>query len=309
MLRLHPQIYMPDVKEPRFFATDLQPGSDLPPSSELDTTSGSRRDAGGGYRRTLGDYLSLFEDAGPAQSAGEASPLYLVSQVAAGRIAKVQSAARIIAILREPAGFLRSLHLQWVRSHFETAKDFRSAISLEEARREGKCVPRQLRSRPQLLFYSEYVRYVEQLRRYHAVFGAEQVLVLIYDDFRIDNEGTMRRVLRFLDVDDTAPVTATEVNPSVRMRSQRLDELVHAVSVGRSPVAQAVKASVKAVVPRGLRRQMLSATQRRVVLAAPRPPDEHLTLELRRRFRSEVVALSEYLGRDLIALWGYDNVN
>ena len=29
-------------------------------------------------------------------------------------------------------------------------------------------------------------------------------------------------------------------------------------------------------------------------------------LELRRRFKGEVVALSEYLGRDLVRLWGYD---
>jgi hypothetical protein len=31
--------------------------------------------------------------------------------------------------------------------------------------------------------------------------------------------------------------------------------------------------------------------------------------ELRRRFKSEVVALSEYLDRDLVALWGYDRVD
>ncbi len=29
-------------------------------------------------------------------------------------------------------------------------------------------------------------------------------------------------------------------------------------------------------------------------------------LELRRRFEPEVVALSEYLDRDLVSLWGYD---
>ena len=31
-------------------------------------------------------------------------------------------------------------------------------------------------------------------------------------------------------------------------------------------------------------------------------------LDLRRRFKPEVVALSEYLGRDLVALWGYEDV-
>jgi hypothetical protein len=31
-------------------------------------------------------------------------------------------------------------------------------------------------------------------------------------------------------------------------------------------------------------------------------------LELRRQFKPEVQALSEYLGRDLIALWGYEDI-
>lgn len=30
--------------------------------------------------------------------------------------------------------------------------------------------------------------------------------------------------------------------------------------------------------------------------------------ELRARFRDEVEAVSEYLGRDLVALWGYEDV-
>ncbi len=30
--------------------------------------------------------------------------------------------------------------------------------------------------------------------------------------------------------------------------------------------------------------------------------------ELRSRFKGEVVALSEHLGRDLVKLWGYDDV-
>jgi len=32
-------------------------------------------------------------------------------------------------------------------------------------------------------------------------------------------------------------------------------------------------------------------------------------LELRHRFKGEVVALSEYLGRDLVALWDHDGVD
>ena len=43
------------------------------------------------------------------------------------------------------------------------------------------------------------MRYTDQLRRYHEAFTPEQTLVLIYDDFREDNAGTLERVERFLE--------------------------------------------------------------------------------------------------------------
>jgi hypothetical protein len=293
MLRRHPQIYMPAAKEPWFLATDMrlrfQPRrAGRPPT-------------------TLEEYLSLFAGALPAQMVGEASSSYLWSHTAARRIAELQPAARIIAILREPASFLRSLHLQLLQTHVEVKKDLSAALALEPVRREGRCIPRRSH-RPQLLHYSEHVRYVEQLRRYHAVFAPEQVLVLIYDDFRNDNEQTVRGVLRFLDVDDSEPVPLMEANPTVRMRSQQLDDLVHSISVGRGPLTRVVKAGVKAVTPRGLRRDALRLTIRRIVHRQLGPADDELMLALRRRFEPEVVSLSEYLGRDLVKLWGYDNL-
>jgi hypothetical protein len=292
MLRRHPQVHMPDLKEPRYFAGDMYAPMDAPKSA--------------GLPQTLEQYLALFADARPDQLTGEASPLYLSSHLAAGEIAELAPRARMIAILREPTSFLRSLHLQFVQSHIETKNDLRSAIALEEARREGKQIPDSSQFRPHVLFYSEHIRYVEQLRRYSALFAPEQLLVMIYEDFRSDNEAAVKRVLRFLELDDTVAVAGLEANPTVRVRSQQLDRLVHSVSVGRGPLTRAVKASVKALAPRRLRRRGLRAVQSRVVYAKPALPDEELTLELRRRFRSEVEALSEYLDRDLITLWGYD---
>jgi hypothetical protein len=294
MLRRHPQVYMPDLKEPWFFASDMQPRFQPPRSASPP--------------ETLEDYLSLFAAAAPEQRIGEASTAYLWSTTAAARIAELRPDARIIAILREPASFLRSLHLQLRRTHVESEDDFGQAISLEDARREGSKIPRRSH-RPQLLLYSNHIRYVEQLRRYHAVFPQEQVLVLIYDDFRSDNEGTVRKVRRFLDVDEAAPVDVTIANPTtIRMRSQQLDELLNVISVGRGPVSRAVKAGVKLVTPSALRTRAIQVTQRHLVQGRPRPPDEALMLELRRRFAGEVTALSEYLGRDLVTLWGYDSL-
>ncbi len=118
----------------------------------------------------------------------------------------------------------------------------------------------------------------------------------------------MRRVLRFLDVDDAVAVQALEANPTVSVRSARLDDLLHSVSVGEGALARAAKAPIKALTPRALRRRALRATRRRVLFADVPAPDEELMLQLRRRFKPEVVATSEYLGIDLAARWGYDGV-
>jgi hypothetical protein len=293
MLREHPQIYMPELKEPWFLASDMRPRFQPPRSAPP--------------LETLEEYLALFSAAAPEQRAGEASSSYLLSHTAASAIAELSTEARVIAILREPASFLFSLHNQLLRTHVETEKDLRRAIELEESRRAGKKVPRRSH-RPQLLLYSDHVRYVEQLQRYRAVLPAEQILVLIYDDFRLDNEATVRSVFRFLDVDDGAPVAPRDANPTrQRMRSQWADEVVNMVSVGRGLPARAVKAGIKVLTTDALRSGALRVTRRHVIHGKPDAADQMLMRDLRLRFRDEVIALSEYLDRDLISLWGYDD--
>jgi hypothetical protein len=256
---------------------------------------------------TLDEYRLWFAPADPDQLAGDASPWYMWSHAAAGLIAQAQPAARIVAIIREPASFLRSLHLQFVQLYVETETDFERAIALEGDRREGREIPRYTYW-PQMLLYSDHVRLVEQLRRYYGAFPREQILVLIYDDFRADNVGTCRQVLRFLGLDDTFAIDAQHANPTVVPRSRLMHELVHAVSVGHGPASRAVKAAIKAVTPGRFRREALYAAKRRVVFREPDPPEEEFMVALRRRFKDEVVALSEFLERDLVALWGYDRL-
>ncbi len=304
MLSGHPEVFMSDIKEPRYFASDLR--SRLRPDGAPD----KRR-----RPHTLDMYLSLYEDATPEQKIGDASPQYLRSTVAADAIAKVQPDARIIAILREPAGFLRSFHNEHVHNHIETQKDFRKALALEDARREGKRLPPNCRF-PDALMYSEHVRYVEQLQRFHAHFPRERVLVLIYDDFRKDNFETMRKVLRFLDVDDTVPIEPVETKRLMPVRSRHLQRVTnrarHALGTAHRDPSRAgpLARAVDAIMPERLRSDSSRALLRRMLYTAPaQKPDEQLMLELRRRFKPEVVALSEYLDRDLVALWGYDEID
>jgi hypothetical protein len=286
MLRQHPQIYMPALKEPTYFATDLRPRLPQPRPEP----------------QTLADYLALFAPARANQRVGEASSLYLFSDDAAGAIAAAQPSARIIAILREPASFLRSLHLQLLQNHIETEKSLREAMALEQARARGEQIPPSC-SRPQALRYSARVRYVEQLRRFDAAFAPEQILILIYDDFRADNDAVARRVLRFLEVDDTQALRVAEANPTVAVRSVRMYSLKHTLRSADGPAARTLSTAARALAtPR-----MRTLLQRAMYGRTPQP-DERLMLELRRRFEPEVLALSEYLGRDLVSLWGYDSL-
>jgi hypothetical protein len=289
MLRPHPQVFLPAVKEPRFFVPEL-----LRPERTLSTLEG---------------YLALFAEARPDQRVGEASPQYIRSQTAASAIADMQPAAKIVVILREPASFLRSFHLQMVQSGIEPQRDFSKAVALESARREGRRIPRGCRNVEPLL-YSEHVRYAEQLGRYGAVFAPEQMLVLIYDDFRRDNVSTVREILRFLDLDDSVPVETVETKPLNAIRSQLLRRLADAARAARQNPAEAgmLGRAINSLTPSSARSEAVREKWRRLVYKAPVPPEEEFLLELRRRFKPEVVALSDYLDRDLVHEWGYDAI-
>jgi hypothetical protein len=293
MLRRHPQIYMPEMKEPEYFGRTRSGRREaLPGAKDHRPTFGETRP------QTYEEYLSLFVAAAPDQRVGEASPSYLRSLTAARDIAAVQPGARIVAILREPVSFLYSLHLQMVRNHVQGELDFGKALAGEGDARDGQRVHR----------YTDRIRYVEQLRRYHDVFRHEQVLALIYDDFRADNEAAVRSVLRLLDVDSEQPIQPLEANPTIAPRSKRLDAWTFAVRAGRGPVSRGAKSTFKALTTDRMQRKLVRTVQRKLVYASPPPPKQSLMVELRERFKPEVVALSEYLDRDLVALWGYDDV-
>ena len=231
---------------------------------------------------------------------------YLRSRTAAARIAELQPDAKIIVVLREPASFIRSLHLELLQDHVETEKDLRKAIERDEAaRRNGETDP----DRQGLMYSPERVAYVEQLRRFHALFPREHVLVLIYEDFRADNEATVRRGAAL-------PRRRRDVAGRCERRqpdgARALTALVRdgalAVHGTRPGAAARSSARSRPSRPDGCDATRSRSMRRHVLYSQPSPPDEELMLELRRRSKGEVEALSEYLGRDLVKLWGYDRI-
>jgi hypothetical protein len=298
LLRAHPQVFMSPVKEPQFFARRVaRPGERLADVPRFELT--------GLQEETLEQYLALYADARPDQLVGDASTFYLWSETAPARIAQARPDAKVIAILREPVSFLRSLHLQLVQNNTETEPSLRRAIALEAARREGRDIPPRA-NWPRALMYTDRVRYVEQLRRYEERFPPEQMLVLIYDDFRADNRGTLHTVQRFLGVEERDASAEVHANPTVGVRSVRLYSALRGMRAGGGPAARLVRTAGKLATTQKMRQRVLYPLQRRMLYRDPDPPDEELAGELRERFRGEVEALSEHLGRDLVREWGYE---
>ena len=102
-LKQHPQIYIPALKEPRYFASDL-----------VDPIVRN-------VVRTKEDYLALFVKARNHKARGEASTSYFTHwQQVPERIKRTIPDARIIILLRDPVERAYSSYLMLVRQGYET---------------------------------------------------------------------------------------------------------------------------------------------------------------------------------------------
>lgn len=266
-LKPHPEIYMCDVKEPVFF--------------------GSKR-----FKDTA-DYLALFSGASHETMIGEASPNYLFSDIAAQQIKEFDPSAKIIIMLRSPVDLLYSAYFQSRSSGTENVDSFEEALNMDEDRKMSNRSPDGV-SRP---IYRNYVRFTEGVKRYFALFGRENVHVIIYDDFQNDTAAVYRHTLEFLGVNPTFKVEFKIVNASKEVRSRKLQKIL--LFFRLSP-RQIKRSKVTTLIPSPLR-DRLQTLFRTVYLVEKRPPpmDKQLRSRLQQEFLPEVQQLSELLGRDL----------
>jgi hypothetical protein len=206
----------------------------------------------------------------------------------------------VVIMLRNPVDMLHAQHSQFLYNGNEDIADFGEALAAEPDRRRLRRVPRRAHF-PQGLSYLDTARYGEQVERYLQVFGDEQVVTILYDDFRADPEGTVAGVARRLGA-DAAPLSGGVVNANRRVRSHRLQSFLMAPPPW-------LERGVHAVLPRSLHGRIAPWMIRRNVQERPREP---VPAPLRRRIAAELAddmrRLGELLGRDLDG-WGSDPVD
>ena len=275
-LRQHRDVFMSEPKEPRFFDTDM-------PSHPRWCVRDAAR------------YEALFAGAGGYRVIGEASPSYLVSEVAPKRVREYSPDARVLVSLRNPVDFMYSLHRQFVGTCNEDLHDFAEALAAEPDRARGERIPPDAHY-PRQLLYRHNARFAEQLERWYDAFGAERVKVVLMDDLSADTAGVFASVLRFLGLDDdpTVDLGKQNVGEQKRLRNFRLRAFLK-----RSPAAMWLLSQA----PRSWRRRLGDAAERvtgeRVDARAKLDPA--LRRELTEEFAPEVQRLERLLGRDLSA--------
>ncbi len=105
------------------------------------------------------------------------------------------------------------------------------------------------------------------------------------------------------------PIEPLHANPTIAPRA-RVETWRRKLRRGQDPLWRGLRSSGKALTTQGDARTLLLLARAAGGVRPRRPrSDEEFMAELRRRFKPEVVALSEYLQRDLVALWGYDDLD
>lgn len=183
-LKGHPQIFLPETKEPHYFCFM---GADVPYyGKELDPD----------YKKLLitdkKEYDQLYLNSKENQLRGDASPGYLYFRHTAARIRDHNPNAKIICILRDPCSRAFSQFMLHIRSGFEDVRNFDSALAREQQRiAKGWWWGHH---------YLEAGKYGEQWQVYCNQFPKSQRLLLFYDDLSKDPAGTYRKICKFLEI-------------------------------------------------------------------------------------------------------------
>jgi hypothetical protein len=180
-LSRHPELYLPEIKEPKFFLTDGPPPARGGPGDVITYREHVwQRDA----------YEALFDAAPPRTLRGEATPLYLYDPVALARIRGLIPAAKLVVIIRDP---VERAHSNWAHlwsAGLEPVGDFVRACAEEDKRIAAGWAS--------FWHYTRLGKYGEQLRHAFSLFPREQVLVLRYRRLVDEPTATLDRICAFL---------------------------------------------------------------------------------------------------------------
>lgn len=266
-LKAHPDVFMPEVKEPRYFSEN----SFTHPYYE------SRRQS---RVKDEQQYLALFESANGESAVGEASPTYLYHPETPSRIQAVAPQARFVAMFRHPVDRAYSHYMLRVGMGTEPLT-FEQAV--EEERPHLDSVWDGERHYLRLGFYAR------GLERWLAVFDRDRFCTYLNEDLNRDARAVVSDMYAFLGVDPA-------FEPPVEARFQM-------TGVPRFPLLEPLRRSkplrraLKAVLPARSAAAVKTKVNRQMLHKPEIAPA--LRADLVALFRDDVLRLQDLTGHDL----------
>lgn len=288
-LSQHPDIFMTVIKEPNYFALDFREESDRFHGKKLYFPY-----------RTRDQYLRLYRKWGHEKIAGEATATNLCSRVSAENIHRFNSRAKIIMVFREPVDFLYSFHSAAQFALGEHHKNFERALLAEDRRRKGEDLSKRVIN-PSWLFYSEFIKYAEQVSRYLALFDRDQIKMIIFDELKADPLSVYRDILTFLNVDCDFTPSLDIVNPNKQITWPTLKKYTLDSPYFRKALRMLFSDDIYAWFKNFYKTKMVKYEVRPVL-------DDDIRERWMRKIKPEVENFNNLLKTDLISLWGYDKV-
>ena len=274
-LRDHQNVFISAPKEPHYFATDI-------PRYRIVSTEE--------------DYYKLFDDANDKHLAiGDASVLYLYSNEAIQNIHEFDPNAKIIAMFRNPADLVYSMHSQLIYSRDENEEDFGKAWELTEQRKNGDCVPHLCRDE-KVLYYDEIAKMGEQLESLLSIFPQSQIKVIFFEDFVKNTHQVYSDVLEFLGLPDDHRTEFPRINENKQHRFDWLANFTERVPnklvAAGSVVKRMLGLKSMAFILIALRKLNMNKLERK-------PLNDQLRIQILQSYHGDIAKLSQLTGKDL----------
>lgn len=190
----HPDVARSVIKEPHFFATDIDitkfdPEFLYHKVKDIDEAIRRNKVIHSSFIRDEADYLKLYAQAGDKLKV-DSSVSNLFSRVAAKNIFEKNPQAHIVIIIRQPVERAFSHYVMDRRSGYKISEYFTEAV-FDDYRKSNK-------GWGISHLYVELSLYADAIKRYLEVFPPHQIKIIVYDDYKKDSIKILHEIVEWL---------------------------------------------------------------------------------------------------------------
>ena len=282
-LKEHPQIYLPKIKEPKFFTSPAFLKKEKLNNKFINSKAFA-------YIHNLDDYKSLFLNVKNEIAIGEASPQYLPTyETTIPLIIKHLGNIKIILILRNPVdrAFSAYKHNKRLKPHRPLLNEklsFIDALKIEDVRIKT-------RDFPLMFFYRTMSMYYNQVKSYKENFS--EVFICKYEELENDPLSLMKKIYAFLEVDNNFKPNV-EIKYNIG-RSKNLNTIQKVFFKVKRDTRWKIMQKTGAIIGN----QNLNKITTLLVKKDESIPDEDCRKILINEFKEDIIKLEKLINKDL----------